>query len=58
MIWTTFSSVIFLSLGIIASYSIGGFAYLILVLLASVILIKAVQDMAQSHEHSQVKPFR
>jgi hypothetical protein len=58
MIWTTFSSVIFLSLGIIASYSIGGFAYLILVLLASVILIKAVQDMAQRHEHSQVKPFR
>ena len=58
MIWTTFSSVIFLSLGILASYSIGGFAYLILVLLASVILIKAFQDMCQRHEHSQVKPFR
>ena len=32
MIWTTFSSMIFLWLGIIASYSIGGFAYLILAL--------------------------
>ena len=47
MIWTTFSSVIFLSLGIIASYSIGGFAYLILVLVATVISIKAFQDMTQ-----------
>ncbi|MCF7959734.1 MAG: hypothetical protein K9M08_03240 [Pirellula sp.] len=58
MIWTTFSSVIFLSLGIIASYSIGGFAYLILVLVATVISIKAFQDMSQHPEHSQVKPFR
>ena len=58
MIWTTFSSVIFLTLGIIASYSIGGFAYLVLALLATVILIKAFQDMTQTHEHSQVKPFR
>lgn len=58
MIWTTFSSMIFLWLGIIASYSIGGLAYLILVLLAAVILIKAFQDMFQRPEHSQVKPFR
>ena len=58
MIWTTFSSVIFLSLGIIASYSIGGFAYLILVLVATVISIKAFQDMSQHPEQSQVKPFR
>jgi hypothetical protein len=58
MIWTTFSSMIFLSLGIIASYSIGGFAYLILVLVAAVISIKAFQDMCQRPEHSQVKPFR
>lgn len=58
MIWTTFSSVIFLSLGIIASYSIGGFAYLILVLVAAVISIKAFQDMSQRPERSQVRPFR
>jgi len=58
MIWTTFSSMIFLSLGIIASYSIGGFAYLILVLVAAVISIKVFQDMCQRPEHSQVKPFR
>lgn len=58
MIWTTFSSVIFLSLGIIASYSIGGFAYLILVLVATVISIKALQDIRQRPEHPQVTPFR
>ena len=58
MIWTTFSSMIFLWLGIIASYSIGGFAYLILALVAAVILIKALQDIRQPPERSQVKPFR
>jgi hypothetical protein len=58
MIWTTFSSMIFLWLGIIASYSIGGFAYLILALVAAVILIKALQDIRQPPEHPHVKPFR
>lgn len=58
MIWTTFSSMIFLWLGIIASYSIGGFAYLILALVAAVILIKALQDMRQGPEHPYFKPFR
>ncbi len=58
MIWTTFSSMMFLWLGLIASYSIGGLAYLVLGLVASVILFKAVQNATQNPEHSQVKPFR
>jgi hypothetical protein len=47
MIWTTFSTMIFFWMSFAASYAFGGFAYLFLVVLTSVVLIKAVQNVMQ-----------
>lgn len=58
MIWTTFSTMIFLWLSIAASYAFGGFAYLFLLVLTSVILIKAVQNAMQPPEPFQAQSTR
>lgn len=44
MIWTSFSAIFFLCLSIVASYSVGGFAYLVLSLVAAVTVIKTIQN--------------
>ena len=58
MIWTTFSTMIFLWLSIVASYALGGVAYLFLLALTLVILIKAVQNAMQQPELCQTFPMR
>jgi hypothetical protein len=58
MIWTTFSTMIFLWLSIVASYAFGGFAYLFLLVLTLVILIKAVQNAMQQPELCQALSMR
>jgi hypothetical protein len=58
MIWTTFSTMIFLWLSIVASHTLGGFAYLFLLVLTLVILIKAVQNAMQQPELCQALSMR
>jgi hypothetical protein len=58
MIWTTFSTMIFFWLSIVASYALGGFAYLFLLVLTLVILIKAVQNAMQQPELCQALSMR
>lgn len=58
MIWTSFSAILFVGLGVMASHSIGGFAYVALLLVSTVILIKAAQDTWLQPEYTPVNPFR
>ena len=58
MIWTTFSTMIFLWMSIVASHAFGGFAYLFLLVLTLVILIKAVQNAMQQPELCQALSMR
>lgn len=58
MIWTTFSTMIFLWLSIIASYAFGGFAYLFLVVLTLVILVKAIQNEILQPEYCPPQSIR
>jgi len=44
MIWTSFSAIFFLGLSIVASYSVGGFAYLVLLLVVTVTVVKTIQN--------------
>ena len=47
MVWTSFSMLLFLWLGFIASNALGGYVYLLMLLVAVVSLIKILQ----SREH-------
>lgn len=58
MIWTTFSTMIFLWLSIVASYAFGGFAYLFLVVLTLAILVKAIQNAIQQPEYCPSQSIR
>ena len=57
MIWTTFSTLFFLCLSVLASYSVGGFAYLFLTLVATVTLIKTIQNSESTLDLPHSNPF-
>ena len=57
MIWTTFSTLFFLCLSVLASYSVGGFAYLFLTLIATVTLIKTIQNSESTLDLPHSNPF-
>jgi hypothetical protein len=58
MIWTTFSTLLFFGLSVMASYSIGGFAYFAPMLVAIVICIKIVQSRESRPDLPHISPFR
>jgi len=57
MIWTTFSALFFLCLSVVASYSVGGFAYLVLSLVATVTVIKTIQNGESTPDLPHTNPF-
>jgi len=57
MIWTSFSAIFFLGLSILASYSVGGFAYLVLSLVASVTVIKTIQNGESTPDLPHSNPY-
>lgn len=57
MIWTSFSTLFFLCLSVMASYSVGGFAYLFLTLVATVTVIKSIQNGGSTSDLVHSNPF-
>ena len=57
MIWTTFSTLFILCLSVMASYSVGGFAYIFLMLVATVTVIKKIQNGEITRDLPHINPF-
>jgi len=57
MIWTAFSTLFLLCISIVASYSVGGFAYLVLMLVATVTVVKTIQNSGRTSDLPHSNPF-
>lgn len=58
MIWTTFSMLLFLSVGVLASHTLGGVIHLMLALCAVVVSIKIIQDRYQRSDSLRGNSYR
>jgi hypothetical protein len=58
MVWTVFSTLLFLGVSVMASYSLGAIAFVAPILVATVICIKMVQNRESRPDLPHMSPFR